>query len=56
MPSLRVCPFSIVVFVSTVVIVSRQKRRQLRKETETKVSDKKIFNVVFVLGAPGVGT
>jgi hypothetical protein len=51
MPYLRVCPFSVVVFIATVVVVTRQKRKQLRKDKENKAG----FQVVFVLGAPGVG-
>ena len=63
MPGLRVCPFSVVVFVATAAVVTVQKRkqqqlssRQAAQQDVVKQNDElPVFQVVFVLGAPGVG-
>ena len=52
-----VCPFSVGVFFATALAVTLQQRRQQQKQRETK-KDVELLpscQVVFVLGAPGVG-
>ena len=60
---LRVCPFSVAVFMATAYIVTHQQRRK-KKEADAKDKTKTVttdgtsspvFQVVFVLGGPGAG-
>ena len=61
---LRVCPFSVLVFVTTAILVTRQKQRQEQlRSSQSSNNDNEDdrpttvpLHVVFVLGPPGVGT
>jgi hypothetical protein len=50
----RACPFSVAGFVTTAAAIALQKRRQLQ-EMRRLVHPRPVFQVVFALGAPGVG-
>ena len=62
---LPVCPISLVVFITTVILVTRQKQQQMKctitvndedeDDDDPSTTDTVPINVVFVLGPPGVG-
>jgi len=55
MPSLRVCPFSVAVFFGSAAWITYQLKQQQKNKQTQKDQELPVCQVVFVLGAPGVG-